>query len=123
MADGTSLDHIRSATGILSQLLKYIQQLRASESDPGVDVAALSEACGQRLEDLKLILPMAIKDAAGTEGAGGASLKESDIAEKIRELQEQTELCIEVLERGRDKSAGKLKDFLTARRVIRAYSA
>lgn len=104
----------------MGQLQKYVQQLASSENDPSVDITALSHACGERFEDLKLLLPRAV-ELAGTEGNGNTSEEKSNIVQRITDLQDQLESCIEVLERGRDKAARQLNEFLNTRRAIKAY--
>lgn len=104
----------------MGQLQKYVQQLATSESDPTVDIAALSNACGERFEDLKLVLPKAM-EAADTKTAGNSTAQEPDLVQRIVELQDELESCIKVLERGRDSAARELKEFMKARKAIKAY--
>ncbi|MFZ2448696.1 MAG: hypothetical protein WAW37_20225 [Syntrophobacteraceae bacterium] len=124
MESGISSDPVENATGILGQLLKYTQQLAASENDPRIDIAALSESCGQRLEDLKKVLPRALKDLASRQERTGCDPGEkSKILAKMKALHDQTRLSSEVLERARDKTAKQMANLSKSRRAIRAYSA
>lgn len=104
-------DAIETAAGILGQLEKYISQLAASENDPEVDVAALTEACGQRLVDLKSVLPRALKDRdRGPELARAAKGLEADIVS-----------CSEVLQKARARAAKEIESISRSRRAIHAY--
>ncbi len=120
MAECSSADTTRKATGILGQLQKYVQQLATSEEDPSVDIMALSNACGERFEDLKAVLPRAVEiDRA--QSTGNPTAVESDMVRKIADLQNELQSCIKVLERGRNSAARELKEFMKARKAIKAY--
>ena len=109
MGLNASQERCEQAAAILEQLLKYTRQLAAYENDRQVDVHALSEACGQRIEDLKLMLP-----------EGGLSAN-SKLRELFRELHAQTQLCTELLEVELARIASGIDNLSKTKRAIRAY--
>lgn len=110
---GTFMDPVRTASGILVQLLSYTRQMAEYENNADINVPALSKACGQRLEDLKKVLPQALKELDC----------QSDIRELIKEIQVQLVSSIRVVEKAKVEASLELMDFSTKKRALRAYSS
>ncbi len=109
---GTSVDPVRSSTDILAQLLSYTRQMAAYETKSDVNIAALTRACGSRLEDLKKVLPGALESSKDKTGIQGL----------IREVQAQVELSTKVVEKIKVEASRKLASLSKTRNAIRAYS-
>jgi hypothetical protein len=118
----TKADWFEEASGILSQLLKYTEQLAGCENDPSVDVQALSDACDRRLTELKRILSKNSRASSQNPGqTGSASNSNVKIVVMIKELHLQIQRCKEILEKRRGKVADEIQTLSKTKRAIRAY--
>ncbi len=108
------------AEAILDQLLKFTTQLAAAETDPEVDVKAISEACAGRIEDLKRLLP---NDLRGSPVANKTNHQppDSKLIDKIRDLHSRTKTCLEILERKKTRAAAGMHDLSRTKQAITAY--
>ncbi|MHC1725818.1 MAG: flagellar protein FliT [Syntrophobacteraceae bacterium] len=111
MAPTSREGRFEEAASILDQLLKYTKQLASFDADPKVNVAALSEACGRRLDDLKQVLPHCLKNSPGSP----------QLLDKIRDLRDQTQLCTDLLEKEMEKTSNNIQALSKSRKAIGAY--
>jgi len=116
-------DVYKEAAPILEQLLKYTKQLASYETDPSVDVVALSRACGRRIEDLKKILPEQVGCLSGMRTGGGTPPRDERLAAMLEELFRQTAVCSKIFEKERSKAASQMEGIVRSRRAIKAYGA
>jgi len=124
MASTIEEDPVRSAAGILDQILEYTRQLAASKSDPTVDVMALADACADRLEGLKIVLPQALRELdLKPEHTAEGSKEKKKISQKIRHILDQTLVCQEILGKVRAQISTDIERLSTSKRAIRAYSS
>jgi len=102
-----------NAESILDQLLKFTAQLAECENDPQVGVQALADACGKRLEELKLAIPQDQKNtlAAKTQVLG-----------KMRDLYTRTQVCLGILQRKSNRAAAEVQGLSKAKLAITAYN-
>ncbi len=113
---------VETATGILGQLLTFTKQLAASETDPEIQIPALSKALGQRIEELKKVLPQAFRETS-SKLAGGGRDEKLRIEEKIKVLHAQAATAMEVLQKAKARTADEMGNLTRTVRAIRAYSA
>ncbi|MEN6438096.1 MAG: hypothetical protein ABFD97_05895 [Syntrophobacter sp.] len=107
----TSEDPVRTSSRILAQLLSYTRQMSAYDKNPDINVAALTSACEQRLEDLKKVLPQALE-----------SMKDkSSIQGSVRAVQAQLILSMDVVEKAKAEASRQLIGLSKTRHAIRAY--
>jgi hypothetical protein len=106
-------DWLDCAESILDQLLKLTAQLAEIEKDPEVDAKALSDACAQRLDDLKRLIPQDLK---------GLPPAKNEVLEKMHDLYSQTHVCLEILGKKSSRAAARLQLLTKKKRAIMAYS-
>ncbi len=104
---------LREAASILDQLLKYTEQLASFPLDPKVDVAALAEACGRRLNDLRQVLPRGLKDSPDAQ----------PLQDRVRNLRHQTRLCTDLLQKEMARTGGNIQSLSKSKRAIGAYKS
>jgi hypothetical protein len=103
---------VDQAESILDQLLKFTAQLSELENDPQVNARALSDACMKRLDDLKRLLPT---------DTGSSPASRGEVLEKMRNLYDRTQVCLEVLGRKNNRLAAELQNLTKTRQAISAY--
>ncbi|MCE5334555.1 MAG: hypothetical protein LLG06_08170 [Desulfobacteraceae bacterium] len=107
-----SQDRFLEATQIFEQLMKYTAQLANYESDPRIDVVALSRACNRRIQELKGIL----SDSAPPN-------RDPRFDGMLEELQRQAQICSDILQKERSKLSSQMAFMTKSRRAVRAYKA
>ena len=94
------------AESILDQLLKFTAQLAACGNDPQVDAQALAEACGKRLEELKLAMPQDQKNTLAAK---------IQVLGKMQDLYTRTQVCLEILQRKSNRAAAEVRSLSKAK--------
>ncbi len=101
------------AESILDQLLKFTAQLEEFENDPQVDAKALSDACIRRLDDLKRLTRQDLRSSQAAK---------SEVLGKMRDLYARTQVCLDILERKRNRVAAELQSLTRTKQAINAYT-
>jgi hypothetical protein len=115
---------VETAAGILSQLLMFTRQLAASQSDPAIQIPALSRALGRRTEELKKVLPQALRAASSKPaGRNEAADEKRRIHEMISELHAQAASTVDLFQNAKTRTLDELGRLSRVNRAIRAYSA
>jgi len=108
---------------LLKQLSKYTKQLSRSEEDPEVDVPALTHACQVRMAELEEAFASVRAGVVNgaTAGRGAPSNDFRSIIDRMKALEDETQECMIVLNRCRERAERELASMSQTRKAIRAY--